>query len=251
MLRLALILLHLAGAGLSLTLLLSTWHADAKAIVVNKAREVAVARCRGYSDPIADKVQETLDRQVIGKLIRGNVRARLEEELGEYRASPGDWLARLAMGGVEYAKSFDFPEIDNPLARKALDALKAEVSGLKSRVQVTYNNLIGDVRIFASSNLIAFLLAASMAILARTPKARAALLVYSAVLLVAALVSIGCYAGQDWGWTLLRNDFIGWKYPLILGIITVLTGLWVYFEFSQSRTSPLSSSHAHDHPTQR
>jgi len=249
MLRLALILLHLAGAGLSLGLLLSTWHADAKAIVVSKAREVAVAKCRGYSDPIANKVQETLDRRVIGKLIRGNVRARLEEELAEYRASAGDWLTRLALGGAEYAKRFDFPEIDNPLARKALDALKAEVSGLKSRVQATYDKLIADVRIFAASNLVAFLLAAMMAFLARTPKARAALLAYSAVLLAVAIVSIGCYAGQDWGWTLLRNDFIGWKYSLIIGITTVLTGLWVWFEFAQKTSLPLP--HPHDHPTQR
>ncbi len=245
MLRLALILLHLAGAGLSLALLLATWRTDAKAIVVNKAREVAVAKCRGYSDPIADKLQETLDRPVIGKLIRGNVRTRLEEELSEYRASAAEWLTRLAMGGVEYAKRFDFPEIDNPLARKALDALKAEVSGLKGRVQLTFANLIADVRIFASSNLVAFLLAAGMAILARTKKARAGLLAYSAALLVVAIASVGCYAGQDWGWTLLRNDFIGWKYPLMLGIVTLLTGIWVVFEFRNSSTS------SHDHPTQR
>lgn len=249
MLRILLIFLHLAGAGLSLALLLSTWHA--KPIIANKARAIAVEKCRGYSDPIADKLQETLDRQVIGKLIRGNVRARLEEELGEYRASPGDWLSKLVMGGVEYAKRFDFPEVDNPLARKALDTIKAEVSGLKARVQDTYDKLIADVRLFASTNLVVFLLAMTMAIMARTPRAKAALLALSAVLLVVAIISIGCYLGRDWGWALLNRDFMGWKYALVIGIATLLAGAGIYLDFTRNPSTPHPLPFSHDDPTQR
>lgn len=241
MLRIVLIVLHLAGAGLSLALLLSTWHA--KQIVANKAREVAVAKCRSYSDPIADKVQETLDRPVIGKLIRGNVRVRLEEELGEYRAAPGDWLTKLAIGGVEYAKRFDFPEVENALARKALDALKAEVAELKARVQTTYDNLIADIRLFATTNLVVFLLAAILAFLSRTPKAKAVLLGLSALLLAVAVISAGCYIGQDWTWTLMQNDFMGWGYAIGIGMATLLAATLIGLEVLRQQRSdraPLS-----------
>jgi hypothetical protein len=247
--RILLILLHLAGAGLSLALLLSTWHA--KPIIVNKARAVAVEKCRKYSDPIAGKVQETLDRQVIGKLIRGNVRARLEEELGEYRASPGDWLSKLALGGVEYAKRFDFPEIDNPLARKALDAIKAEVAGLKARVQDTYDKLIADIRLFATTNLVVFLIAAILAFLARTPKAKAALLGLSVLLLVVAVVSASCYIGQNWSWALLQNDFMGWDYPLGMGVATLLVATLIGLEVLRHSSPRPSLTSSDDHSTQR
>jgi hypothetical protein len=219
MFRKVLIALHLAGAALSIALLVSTY--SAKSIITSKAKEMAVEKSRGYADPIAQKLRETLDRPVIGKLIRGNVRERLEAELHAYESSAEDWLKRLALGGINRAKEFDFPEVQQPLARKALDALKAKVAEVKTRLDATYQGLLADLRLFAITNLVAFVVAAVLCLLARTPRSRHWLLTYSFVMLGTAVVSIAFYVGQNWFWNFLRNDYLGWQYPVVIGTISL------------------------------
>ena len=233
MLRKILIALHLAGAALSVTLLVSTFLA--KGIITSKARQVAVDKSRSLADPLAAKVQETLDRPVIGKLIRGEVRDRLESELAGYRTAPDAWLIELAEGGAGRAKAFDFPEIESPLARKAVDLLTKGVSDLKDRLEESYRSLIADLRIFAATNLVAFLLAASLAWVARTPRASHWLHGYSFVMLLAFAASIFLYVDQNWTWNLLRNDHMGWRYPAVLGAITLYGILRVTPELFMSR----------------
>jgi hypothetical protein len=234
MLRKILLALHLAGAALSIALLVSTFVA--KGIITSKARQVAVDKSRGVADPLAAKVQETLDRPVLGKLIRGGVRDRLESELTGYRIAPDAWLIQLAEGGAGRAKAFDFPEIESPLARKAVDALTKGVADLKDHLQESYRNLTADLRLFAATNLVAFLLAASLAWVARTPRARHWLLGYSVVMLLAFAASIFLYVDQNWSWNLLRNDHMGWRYPAVLGAITLYGILRVTPELFMTRT---------------
>jgi hypothetical protein len=219
MLRKILIALHLMGAALSIALLVSTY--SAKSLIVSTAKDMAVEKSRGYADPIAEKLRDTLDRPVIGKLIPGNVRERLEKELNDYEASAETWLKRLAAGGVNRAKEFDFPEIQNPLARKAIDALKGKVSDVRSRLDATYQGLIRDLRLFAITNLVAFLLAAVLCLLARTPRSRHWLIAYSFMMLGSAVVSIAFYVGQNWIWNILRNDYLGWQYPVVVGAVAL------------------------------
>lgn len=241
MLRKILLALHLAGAALSVALLVSTFLA--KGIITSKARQVAVDKSRSLSDPLADKVQETLDRPMIGKLIRGDVRERLESELAGYRTSPEAWLIELAEGGATRAKAFDFPEIESPIARKAVDLLTKGVSDLKDRLEESYRSLIADLRIFAATNLVAFLLAASLAWVAKTPRASHWLLGYSLVMLLAFAASIFLYVDQNWTWNLLRNDYMGWGYPTFLGAVTLYGILRVTPELFFSRNkSPTESS---------
>jgi len=219
MLRKILIALHLMGAALSIALLVSTY--SAKSLIVSTAKDMAVEKSRNYSDPIAEKLRETLDRPVIGKLIRGNVRERLEAELHAYESSAESWLKRLAAGGINRAKEFDFPEIQQPLARKALDALKGKVTEVKTRLDVTYQGLLADLRLFAITNLVAFLVAAVLCLLARTPRSRQWLLAYSFMMLGSAVVSIAFYVGQNWIWNILRNDYLGWQYPVVVGVVAL------------------------------
>ena len=233
MLRKILIALHLAGAALSVAVFVSTFLA--KGIITSKARQVAVDKSRSLADPLADKVQETLDRPMIGKLIRGGTRERLESELADYRTAPDAWLIELAEGGATRAKAFDFPEIESPLARKAVDLLTKGVSDLKDRLEESYRSLITDLLIFAATNLVAFLLAAALAWVARTPRARHWLLGYSLVMLLAFAASIFLYVDQNWTWNLLRNDHMGWSYPVILGAITLYGLIRITPELFMSR----------------
>lgn len=216
--RKVLIALHLAGAALSIALLVSTFVA--KGIITSKAREVAIEKSRDLSDPLAVKLEETLARPILGKLIPDRVRDRLERELSDYKANPDDWMKRLAEGGADRAKAFDFPEIEQPLARKAVGSLVQGVSDLKGHLEESYRGLILDLRLFAATNLIAFLLAAGLAWIAKTPRAQHWLLGYSTIMLLAFALSISLYVDQNWTWNLLRNHHMGWRYPILLGTIT-------------------------------
>lgn len=234
MFRKILITLHLAGAALSIALLVSTFVA--KGFITSKARQVAVDKSRILSDPLAAKLEETLDRPVLGKAIPAPVRKRLEGEMAAYRTSPDAWLLRLAEGGADRAKDFEFPEIENPLARKAVDAIAKGVSGLKGHLEESYRDLIGDIRLFAATNIIAFLMAASVAFLSRTPPFRHWYIAYSLVLLIATALSISIYIDQNWAWNLILNRYMGWSYPTLLGILT-LYGIIRSAEFIPPRPS--------------
>lgn len=232
MLRKALLALHLAGAALSVTLLVSTFLA--KGIITSKARQVAVDKSRSLADPLAAKVQETLDRPMIGKLIRGDVRDRLESELAGYRSSPDAWLIQLAEGGATRAKDFDFPEIESPLARKAVDLLTKGVSDLKDRLEESYRDLIGDIRLFASTNIVAFGIAAWLAWIARTPRSRHWLIAFSGMMLVVFALSISAYLDRNWTWTILTGSYMGWGYPAFLGILTFCSIMKISPDLAQS-----------------
>jgi hypothetical protein len=219
MLRKVLIALHLAGAALSIALLVSTFVA--KGLITSKARQVAVDKSRGVSDPLAAKLQETLDRPVLGKLTPATARERLEAELQSYRTSPEAWLLRLAEGGSDRAQDFEFPEIENPIARKAVDALVKGVSELKEHLEKSYRDLIVDLRIFAGTNILAFGVAAWLSWIARTPRSRHWLLAYSSLMLVVFVISITSYLDQNWTWTILTARYMGWGYPAAIGFLTL------------------------------
>jgi len=212
-----LVTLHVVGAILSIVLLVSTFLA--KGVITSKAKQHAVEKSRGYADSLAGKLQDTLDGPVTGGLVRGKVRERLEAELSGYQASPDAWLTRLAEGGADRAKDFDFPEVQQPLARKALDALAKQVANLKGHLEGSYQDLILDLRIFAGTNLAAFLFATWLSTKSRTPRSRFWLLAFSSILLVAAGFSTLVYVDQNWTWSILTRSYFGWGYPALLGIV--------------------------------
>lgn len=218
MLRRILIALHLAGAALSIALLVSTFVA--KGIIASKAKSIAVEKSRRFSDPLVADLGDTLEHPVYGKAIPGKVREKLEGEIADYRASPDAWLLRLAVGGAERGKDFEFPEIKNPLARAAVDLISKGVSGLKGHIEESYRDLISDVRLFAGTNLLAFGIAAWLCRVARTPRSRHWLLAFSGLMLVVLLMSISSYLDQNWTWSIVTGRYMGWAYPFTVGLLT-------------------------------
>lgn len=218
MYRNLLIALHLAGVALSVALIVSTFFA--KGIITSKAEQIALEKTRVASDPMATKLQETLDRPTLVKLIPDTARERLAAELASYRSSPDAWLRGLAEGGADRVTAFDFPDVKNVIARKALDALAKSVSGIKDYLQESYRELIFDLRLFASTNIVAFASAAWLTWIARTPWSRHWLLAFSGLMLVVFVTSITAYLDQNWAWSILTGSYMGWSYPVSLGIAT-------------------------------
>ena len=54
-------------------------------------------------------------------------------------------------------------------------------------------------------------------------------------MLLAFAASIFLYVDQNWTWNLLRNDHMGWRYPVVLGAITLYGILRVTPELFMSR----------------
>ena len=118
----------------------------------------------------------------------------------------------LAEGTRNRAGEFDFPEIKNPLARKALDSLTQRVARALDYFKSSLANRILDLRIFTTIHLVVFLVAAGLCFLARTPRLRFWLCVWSSLLLVTTLLSASLYLGQSWLWVILTNRYQGWAY---------------------------------------
>ncbi len=79
------------------------------------------------------------------------------------------------------------------------------------------DRLLGDLRIFSATNLVAFLL---LALAFRVAQGRASqVLLPAALLLPATLVAIGLYLfGQNWFYTLIYDDYVGNGYLAYIGI---------------------------------
>lgn len=89
---------------------------------------------------------------------------------------------------------------------------------VKGKYLEIVGNLKRDLRIFLGSNLIMFL--ALLAISFLKPEAVKHLFLPCLLLVVATIISSGIYLfGQDWFYTILYNDYMGFGYLLYIAII--------------------------------
>ncbi|MEO5716776.1 MAG: hypothetical protein ABIT37_25075 [Luteolibacter sp.] len=198
------------GALASAALLISTWYAQGH--IIHLAKETALAKTRTFVDPAIPKMEELLGQSAIGGRLPQSVREKLETEIMNYRQTPDAWLSRLADGTKDRAQKFDLPAIRNPLARAALDFVTRRMGGARAYFKSSFDNLILDLRIFALTNLTAFLTATMLCFVAKTPFWRFRLSIWSGLLFVSTLISIFLYAGQSWLWNILANHYGGWTY---------------------------------------
>jgi len=181
---------------------------------------------------------------VVAKALPKSVEEKVEREIADYRESPEKWLLELAAGTRNRAGEFYFPEIKNPLARKALDSLTLRVAGARDHFKRSFANLIVDLRIFATVHLVVFGVAATLCFFAKSPSLRFWLCVWSGLLLVTTVLSAGLYLGQNWLWVVLTNRYQGWTYAGIHFAITVyfaswaLPEIWIQQRNEQAATSP-------------
>lgn len=97
----------------------------------------------------------------------------------------------------------------------AIDTLTELIRGKYLEI---VGNLTRDVRIFLGSNALLFLLVAGLAFF--KPGAALQLYLPGLVLVVATIISTGFYLfGQNWFFTILYNDYVGFGYIAYVGIL--------------------------------
>ncbi|MES2920471.1 MAG: hypothetical protein V4819_02935 [Verrucomicrobiota bacterium] len=234
--------LNLLGAVISIALLVATFFAQG--LIIREARDFALDKTRAYLEPAIPTAEKVLKNPLVAKALPKSVEEKVEGEIADYRESPEKWLLELAEGTRNRAGEFDFPEIKNPLARKALDALTQRVAGARDHFKRSFANLILDLRIFATIHVVVFGVAAALCFFAKNPSLRFWLCVWSCVLLLTTVLSAGLYLGQNWLWVILTNRYQGWAYAGTHFAITVyfasrvMPEIWFERRNEQAATPP-------------
>ena len=222
--------INLIGAVISIALFVTTWFAQG--IIIEKARNHALDATQALLMPVV----KFLENPKLVEKLPASIEEKLRGELADYESDPKKWLMRIAEGTGDRAVAFEFPEIKNPLARKGLNLFTQRISGAREHFQRSYENLILDLRIFCGTNACAFVLAAWLLFVARTPQMRHWLGAWSVMLLVSTAIGIYCYITQSWLWSFLSNDYIGWSYPALNVFVAVY--LFCYVEPLLQARSP-------------
>lgn len=210
---------NLAGALIALALLASTWFG--KGVILGIARDKALDSARPKLEAVAGAVEKLTGNRKLMALLPDPARERLEREMASYQADPDGWMIGIAGEVREKAGSLDLPEVKNPLAKAGVDFLKKKAVEARDRFQQSLDALLRDLRIFAGTNAIVCLIAATFCFLSKKPWAQRRACIWSSVLLLGTFASVMVYLDQPWSWNILTNRHFGWTYPAVHGAITI------------------------------
>jgi hypothetical protein len=194
------------------------------------ARDFATVKTQKYADTAIDAGEKTLRIRMVRKLLRDEQIAVFEDEIAAYRQDPQRYISELT-GRLPTTTS---PRHTNPLL--------AKVTQWKEKVREHYDKvlrrLVWDLRIFASSNLIAALFAIMLA--TRANAKDSSKLVWVSFLLFGAIAySVYFYIDRFSFFRILFNSYLGWWYPGVLAI--TLIGLYLSYGRPRDRRTSVQT----------
>lgn len=180
------------------------------------AREFVTEKTLQYSAPIVDLADLSLDAPLVQGFLSAKQKAAIRGEIDGYREDPAAYIADLTRQERLAAK----PQNANPLLAKVLS--------IKERIRTFYDNtlaaLIADLRIFATSNLCAALIAIGLACRSGK-KTRQSIVWFSFLMFAAVLYCSYLYIDGLSFFRILFRSHMGWTYPLLLCV--ALVGLFL------------------------
>jgi hypothetical protein len=195
----------------------------AKDYINGLAEEFVIVLTQKYADPAVEVAEEALRSPGSKKLLGEAGHETAQEEIAEYRGDPRGYITRLVA-----MEPLPAPAVV-PGVRAAL---KAHVLRWKLAVQEyfhrTLSRLIGDLRIFSGSNLVAALVAFGCALRAKDRQVNW-LLGVSGLLLASVAYGAYMYVDSFTYFRILFSTYLGWWYPAILAI----TFLGLYLEYGR------------------
>ena len=182
------------------------------------ARRFVTEKTLEYSQPVVDLAEKTLDSPIVRRLLTAQQLTTIRREIIAYRKDPLNYIADL----TRHAKLGVKPEKPNPLLAKVA-AIKAQI---RKFYDETLEALIVDLRIFATSNLCAALIALGVACSSRG-KTRSSLLGISVILCVAVVYCTYLYINDLTFFRILFQLHMGWTYPASL----VVAFAFLYYDY--------------------
>lgn len=160
----------------------------------------ALGRFKGKYEAEAREIQAALNDNLparIANVIAAMCRLDCKQRQAVQQSIEGGYKARLAAAGG------------------AVDTLTELI---KDKYLEVVANLTRDVRIFVGSNAVLFLIVAALAFL--RPRAALQLYLPAVFLVVSTMVCSALYLfGQNWFFTILYNDYVGFGYVAYVGVL--------------------------------
>lgn len=192
-----------------------TFERAAKSLIQRQVESKVRKSLDSFDGSLLEKVSRHLSTQNEAEIseIRKSLNDRLPEKIasliGEMQDLRCDCRKKLA---ESIRKSFQL----------RISALEDAQPQLKALVQNKYvavvNSLLLDLRIFSGINSLVFLFLLAVSLM--KPVAMAQLFLPGALLLVATLVSAYFYLfNQNWFYTIVYNDYVGWAYLSYIAIV--------------------------------
>ncbi|CAA0113675.1 Uncharacterised protein [BD1-7 clade bacterium] len=194
--------------------------------VAKEVREKQQALNESSAAKTALKIAETLG------LEKKEIQSKLESDLPEKIASV---IASMCGYDCEKKKSIAHSVTSTYMERKKSIGVAEQTLGgiIKGKYLEIVGNLKLDLRIFLGSNLAIFIVLLVVSFI--KPQALAHLFLPGLLLVVATVLSSSIYIfGQDWFYTILYNDYMGFGY---LAYIAAIFGLMFDICFNQGRVT--------------
>jgi hypothetical protein len=198
----------------------------AKGYITGLAQDFVADRIQRFAEPTVEAAELALRAPGIKQVLDDEAIETTRQEIADYRRDPRGYIARLVTGERMPALAVA-PGPDAPLKERVL-RWKIRI---REHFESTLGRLVGDLRIFCGSNLAAALIAAWCALSARDRQVNWLLGVAGLLL---ASVAYGAYMYVD-GFTYFRilfSTYLGWWYPVVLGI----TFLGLYLEYGRDQS---------------
>lgn len=199
------------------------------------ARRFVTEKTVQYSAPIVELADVSLATPAVRRALTAEQLAAIRQEIAEYRQNPSHYVAELTRpAGLAMQPAQPIP----PLAK---------VAAIKERIRAFYDNtlkaLVDDLRIFATSNLLAATIALSLAWRSRERTPRS--VVWFSFLMFASVLYGSClYLDDLTFFRILFRSHMGWWYAVFLCAIIVA----LYLEYGRlanpTPPSPVSSDGA-------
>lgn len=202
----------------------------ARGYITALAGDFVTVRTQRFADPAVELAEQALLAPGIKQLLDDEAIQTARREIADYRRDPQAYIGRLVAG----------ERLQAPAAAQGPDApLRERVLRWKVRIREyferTLDRLVRDLRIFSGSNLVFALLAAGCALRCGERKV-SWLLVVAGLLLASVAYSAYMYADSFTYFRILFSTYLGWWYPVLLGI----TFLGLYLEYGRREQSPPS-----------
>jgi hypothetical protein len=200
----------------------------AKGYITGLAQDFVTVRTQRFAEPSVEVAEQALRAPGIKRVLDDEAIQTARQEIADYRRDPRAYIARL-VAGERLPVPAVAPGQDGPLRERVL-RWKVRI---REHFEGTLDGLVWDLRIFSGSNLVAALIAAWCALRARERQLNWLLGVAGLLL---ASVAYGAYMYVD-GFTYFRilfSTYLGWWYPVLLGI----TFLGLYLEYGRRDQCP-------------
>ena len=166
-----------------------------------------------YSKPLVDAAETTLNTPLVSKLLSDDQIATLRGEITNYRTDPSAYVSDLT------GKRVPDPWMKNE------NILLGKAASIKRDIRAYYDetlaSLVNDLRIFAASNLVAASIAIWLAYRS-TQRVQQSVVWFSFLIFAAIAYCSYMYVDDMTFFRILFRTHMGWSYPVVLCIFTVV-----------------------------